>query len=480
MTATERLGRYRVGQRIGEGGTSEVFLGHVDGAEGFSKTVAIKRLRGALAADAAMREALVAEAAVARRLEHGNIVQVLDVGTDGEQPYLVVEYVEGVTLAEVMADSRRIGRPVALADALYVIEELLAALEYAHGLGDPVVHRDVKPGNLLLSRDGVVKLGDFGLARPVTAVSTTLPGVVKGTLGYLSPEQARGETVGAASDQFSAGVVLHELCAGFNPLEQAGSLAEYVGLLEAGLPVLATGDEVDDELAAIVARAVSVDPRERYPTVAELRHQLASWRVSRDMRTGAAGIRQAVRTLLGEASTGRSLRLDEALGAELEARPDAATNVAMQPARRPSRVWPWIAVAVLAGLAAVVFGIMGGDDHAAEPAPIPAVTPDARPVAADAAAPVDAGPVVFDAAIARRLPAPPKPQPAARGRLTVNTIPWANVTLDGRSLGRTPVDEPVRAGRHVLILHNPDLDRRVQMSIEVPAGETLAVKSWTP
>jgi serine/threonine-protein kinase len=483
VSSAERLGRYRIGERIGEGGMGEVFRGEIEGAEGFSKPVAIKRIRATLAAEAPVREAFIAEARLARRLEHGNIVQIYDLGVEGALPYLVVEFIDGISLAELTTAERLAGRRVDIADALYVVEHVAAALDYAHRLTDEsgrrtgVVHRDVNPRNILLSREGVVKLADFGIAKALRSPSRTLPGVIKGTLWYLSPEQATGQPIDARTDQFATGVVLYELLSGRNPFDATDDIHQYRALLDTGLPPL-EAPGVDKELAAIVARASAAQPSKRYPTMAELRHELEAWRVARKIRTSPDGIRRRVRAILGEAMTGAAVSLDGVLADRLgDGSPRTRAHAPAAPARSLRAVWLGVAaVAAVSAIAAAV--LLRGSDAAAPGGAVDAAPVDASPTDGRSAPPPNPPPdggrdqgrgaAVVDA------------QPRRTGRVKVNVIPWADVAIAGRRLGRTPVDADVPEGRHRLVLHNPDLGKRASRTVVVRPGETLLVTEWPP
>ena len=172
------------------------------------RPVALKRLAENLARDEELRRRFLREARLAARLAHPNVVRVFDVGEDGGRPFIAMEYVEGETLAELVA--RR--GPAAGAEAATLGVQICAGLAAAHAAG--LVHRDVKPQNLLLGTDGVLKLGDFGIAVGHEGTRLTLAGTVLGTVGYLAPEQARGEQVTAAADIYAVGAVLYELLTG--------------------------------------------------------------------------------------------------------------------------------------------------------------------------------------------------------------------------------------------------------------------------
>ncbi|HWN71777.1 MAG TPA: serine/threonine-protein kinase [Haliangium sp.] len=540
VLASNRLGRYHLGERLGEGGMAEVFRAETTGAAGFTKAVAIKRIRPDLATDEHITAMFLQEAQVARRLEHGGIVQIYDLGSEDGVPYLVIELVDGVSLDRILRD--RDGRLEA-ADALQLVEHVAAALHHAHRLTDaagqptPVVHRDVNPRNILVSRDGVVKLTDFGIAKAWHLPSATLPGTVKGTLGYLSPEQAAGAPVDAHTDQFSTGVVLYELLAGENPLAGTDSLVAYCRLLDQGLPRLPVGGAIDDALADIVARAVAVKPGDRFPGMEDLRGELEAWRVSRGVRTSAEGLRRRVRAILGVAAghqpapvaLGNALRAQLAAraGQPADARPLATTAVAAPAARRTLgrtsaiRTFGRPVAMTLAGALALAVGVVAWrqrpptrppdlasavSEHtpAVVEAGLVAVAP--APLATPAALPADAA-VPAPAVSGAVAPAPPRPgdagRPGARprvaggglgagpgarsapsspaaepGRLKINLLPYARITIDGQSRGQTPVDLSLPAGAHQLVLENPDTGQRSERRIDVAPGQTLVIHQW--
>ena len=203
-----RLGRYRLEGVLGYGGMAVVYLGY--DAE-LDRQVAIKLLADNLASDAGLRQRFLREAKLAGRLTHPNIVHVYDAGEQDGRPYIVMEYVAGETLAEVLARERRL----APAAAVRLAMQACAGLEHAHAAG--LVHRDIKPQNLLLREDGTLKVADFGIARSAHGTRLTEIGSILGTAAYLAPEQAAGEEVSAATDVYALGVVLFQLLTGVTP-----------------------------------------------------------------------------------------------------------------------------------------------------------------------------------------------------------------------------------------------------------------------
>ena len=261
-------GRYRIESRLGSGGMSTV---HLAFDERLERYVALKLLAEHLASDPAFVSRFRREALAAARLIHPNIVQVFDSGLDDyrDQHYIVMEYIDGQSCAEILRD--RGWLPVE--ETLPIILGACAGLDYAHRKG--VVHRDVKPGNLLLGIDRTVKLADFGIAKATEQSSITQVGSVLGTAAYLAPEQGRGEEAGPPADLYALGVVIYQLISGRLPFEGA-SLTELAIKQQREPP--ARLDElvaaVSPELADAVGVALRIDPRERYPTAVEMAHAL--------------------------------------------------------------------------------------------------------------------------------------------------------------------------------------------------------------
>ena len=268
MSAVEIAGRYRLEDRLGFGGMSTVHLALDLRLE---RQVAVKLLAEHLADDPAFVSRFQREAQAAARLVHPNIVQVYDSGTDEQtgQYFIVMEYIEGASGAEILRDQGW----VEVAEALSIIEQACEGLDYAHRHG--VVHRDVKPGNLLRAREGQVKLADFGIAKATEQSSITQVGSVLGTAAYLAPEQARGEDAGPSADLYALGVVAYQLISGRLPYE-ASSLTELALKQQSEHPpkldtVVAA---VCPELADAIAIALALDPRDRYATAREMRRAL--------------------------------------------------------------------------------------------------------------------------------------------------------------------------------------------------------------
>lgn len=265
MSAVETIaGRYELEGRLGFGGMSTVHLA-VDTR--LERKVAVKLLAEHLADDPTFVSRFQREAQAAARLVHPNIVQIFDSGRDDAtgQYFIVMEYIEGRSCAEILRDEGWVEVP----EAVSIIEQSCEGLHYAHRNG--VVHRDVKPGNLLRSRDGEVKLADFGIAKATEQSSITQVGSVLGTAAYLAPEQARGEEAGPRADLYALGVVTYQMISGRLPYE-AASLTELALKQQQEEPEPLDGlvAAVNPELAEAVAIALALDPRDRYETARQM------------------------------------------------------------------------------------------------------------------------------------------------------------------------------------------------------------------
>jgi eukaryotic-like serine/threonine-protein kinase len=264
MSDVKIAGRYRLEGRLGFGGMSTVHLALDLRLE---RQVAVKLLAEHLADDPTFVSRFQREAQAAARLVHPNIVQIFDSGLDAPsgRHFIVMEYIEGQSCAEILRDDGW----VEVDEAVSIIEQSCEGLDYAHRHG--VVHRDVKPGNLLRAREGEVKLADFGIAKATEQSSITQVGSVLGTAAYLAPEQARGEEAGPRADLYALGVVAYQLISGRLPYE-ATSLTELALKQQREEPAMLDTlvAAVGAELADAIAIALALDPRDRYQTAREM------------------------------------------------------------------------------------------------------------------------------------------------------------------------------------------------------------------
>jgi eukaryotic-like serine/threonine-protein kinase len=297
-------GRYRPERRLGVGGMSTVQLAFDTRLE---RQVAVKLLAEHLAEDSNFVARFRREALAAARLVHPNVVQVFDFGLDEatHRNFIVMEFVDGQSCAEILRERGTLPP----GEAVDILGQACRGLDYAHRNG--VVHRDVKPGNLLRSRDRMVKLADFGIAKAAEQSDITKVGSVLGTAAYLSPEQARGEPAGPASDLYALGVVAYQLMAGRLPYD-AGSLTDLARLQDSTPPPRL--DELEPDvppaLAAAVAVALHRDPERRYAAAADMERALGDGlrgrtpELATDVTSAAAGDdTAATRVLTGTGAT---------------------------------------------------------------------------------------------------------------------------------------------------------------------------------
>ncbi|GAC1352110.1 MAG: hypothetical protein NVSMB1_11730 [Polyangiales bacterium] len=269
--------RYRVIDRLESGGMAEVFRAEALGLQGFKKQVAIKRVLAHLAAKETFIKMFLDEARLSARLSHSNCVQVFDIGVGDGTYFIVMEFVDGANLRGIIDTLKSANRPFPAEEAVYIAIELCKGLQYAHNVVDEtgaplhIVHRDMSPPNVLITKHGEVKIVDFGLAKANTQLEKSEPGIIKGKFSYLAPEAARGQEVDARADIFAIGIMLWELLAG-RRLFLGKTDLETVQMVQRAIvpPITRIRPDVPPELEPILARALASDPHERYTTARDL------------------------------------------------------------------------------------------------------------------------------------------------------------------------------------------------------------------
>jgi serine/threonine protein kinase len=272
------VGKYVVQRKLAEGGMAEIFLATAQGAQGFEKAVVIKRVRSGLASDASFVEMFIAEARLASRMSHPNLVHIFDFDRHEDTYYLAMEYIRGRSLLDAHKRARELSTPIPSVLVAQIGVEIARGLGYAHRLTDHgrplnLVHRDVTPHNVMLSYDGAVKLTDFGIAKAGGRATTA--GMLKGKFAYMAPEQARGDPVDARTDIFALGITLWELLTGGRLFDGDTDLAVLRAVQErAVLPPADLNPEVDAELSDVIMKALARTPANRFQSAAELERAL--------------------------------------------------------------------------------------------------------------------------------------------------------------------------------------------------------------
>jgi serine/threonine-protein kinase len=300
--------RYRITERVAAGGMAEVFRGVAESMRGFKKNIAIKRILPALTKNKKFVAMFLDEARLSLALQHANIVQVFDIGHTEDTYFIVMEFVDGVDLKAILDWRRRTAKRIPVAHSLYVIMEICKGLSYAHELPNPdtdlplgIVHRDVSPPNVLISKQGEIKVVDFGLAKATSQVEVTDPGVVKGTMSYLSPEAARGEEVDHRADIFAVGILLYEMLTGKRLFYGETDYQTVELVRNAKVPPLRPQNpQVEPELEDIVRKALSKNKEDRYQSATDLQDALAQYSYSRGLKVISRDIAELVRQCLDD------------------------------------------------------------------------------------------------------------------------------------------------------------------------------------
>ena len=382
-------GRYEVGELIGRGGMAEVHIGH---DTRLGRTVAIKILRSDLARDPSFLARFRREAQAAAALNHPAIVAVYDTGEDtstdqngavSHVPFIVMEYVEGHTVRDILRD----GQAVPIEEAIEISTGVLSALEYSHHAG--IVHRDIKPANVMLTPTGAVKVMDFGIARAVadSAATMTQTQAVIGTAQYLSPEQARGETVDARSDLYSAGCLLFELLTGRPPFIGDSPVAvAYQHVREIAPAPSSIASDVPEVLDRICAKALAKERDHRYASAAEFRADLEAAARGGHVAApalAAAGLATGATQVMAPQSDATQVMSGAAAPAWAPTAVDPAGAAAQPEEDEPekSKRWLWITLSIVGVLAVagLIWVLLQGNKP--EPAPqveIPAVAGQAE------------------------------------------------------------------------------------------------------
>jgi Protein kinase domain len=421
----KRVGDYELLGIIGRGASAEVFLAR---RRSDSRRVALKILLPWCADDPELTASFIREAELSAQLDHPNIIRVLEPVHTDSLWCIALEWVEGADLAHLPL-------PLPREIALAIMVDILAALHHAHTLKDAagsgleIVHRDVSPGNVLVGNDGVVKLGDFGLAKALTQTARTRTGQLKGKLGYMSPEQAKGARVDHRSDIFSAGLLLHELLTG---------KPAYTGTSEEVLSSAQSG-HVPPTIDPLLARALAFEKDARYP----------------DARAFAAALTREPRASRSELATWVGAHAVPTRLTPVEADLPRTVIAPMRPRLRA----PFIASAVFIAACMGLFFAWGLPPTTAKLAPWETVAVPRQTDAAFVVPPI--APVATT--LVKRT-----------GFVTINAQPWAKVYVDGALVAtHTPLERhPLQEGPHEIVLRRPD-GARATLRVNIIPDRTI-------
>ncbi len=286
MSATtfpQKFGKYILLRKIAMGGMAEIFRAKTVGAEGFEKDIVIKRILPHYTEDEDFVKMFIDEATVTSKLQHANIVQIFDFNRQEGSYYIAMEYVEGKDLKRVMEVAQKSGKPLSVAQCVWIIMELAKGLHYAHTKthkGQPlnIVHRDISPHNAMVSFQGEVKLMDFGIAKAASRSTKTVAGTVKGKCAYMSPEQARGKPLDGRSDLFALAIMLWEMLTGKRLFLGDSDFVTLSNVLKMEVPPASSiNPEVPEDLDAILLKGLEKDRDKRHANVQDFQRDLTKW-----------------------------------------------------------------------------------------------------------------------------------------------------------------------------------------------------------
>ena len=306
----QHLGKYQLVRKLAAGGMAEVFLAKAAGPMGFEKTLVLKRILPNLAADPQFVQMFLAEAKLAASLNHPNIAQIFDFGQAEGAYFIAMEHVDGPNLRSVSRRSTERSIPLPVSLCAKIVSYACEALAYAHEFIDPrtathlsVIHRDVSPENILLSRNGAVKVVDFGIAKAAGQAQPSKSGILRGKLSYMPPEQIQGKEVDHRADIFALGVVFYELMTGCKPFDARTDVTILQAILyEQMIPAVARRPDIPEPIARILQRALAKDPDARYPNCRHFQAELERFIVGTGEPVGAYQLASLVAQLSGSST----------------------------------------------------------------------------------------------------------------------------------------------------------------------------------
>ncbi|WP_253909187.1 serine/threonine-protein kinase, partial [Corallococcus exiguus] len=297
-----QLGKYQLVRKLASGGMAEVFLAKAAGPRGFEKTLVLKRILPHLAEDEAFVEMFLGEAQLAARLDHPNVVQIFDFGEVDGSYFLAMEYIDGPTLRRLVKRSTELKQPLPAGLCAKMVAAAAEGLAFAHELSDPetgaplgLVHRDISPENVLVSRQGAVKVVDFGIAKVAGQSHRTATGVVKGKIAYMPPEQLQAKAMDGRVDVYALGIVLYELLTGRRPFDATTDVSMMQAILfEPFVPAVQRRPDLPEAMQRILERALAKDREQRYPDCRAFQSDLERFVLSLGEPVGAYQIARLV------------------------------------------------------------------------------------------------------------------------------------------------------------------------------------------
>jgi len=445
------LGKYKLISRIGSGGMSEVYRAKLYGPGGYEKDVAIKLLLPHLSGEQEFLKMLMDEARIASLLDHPNIVHIFEFGEFEKIYYIAMEYVEGYDLRTLLRTKGKLSEEI----VLFILIETLKALEYAHSMKDKdgvplnIVHRDISPQNILIRKDGIVKLTDFGIARARGRLATTRTGFIKGKLFYMSPEQIEGKNIDGRSDLFSLALVIVELLTGEKVFDgdTEGAIINSIKNFD---PSIIAEKIKDKEWMREVIKCLSREPELRPSSAGALKEKIMKDFFSLYIK-GEKDLKNFIAEIYHPSDSEESEMVEEG---------QRARTKTMKYSRK-SFFNLFLPIIFIAAFLTIYFFHRPHKKDVKE-----------RPL--------------YPSEITRPAEIPlsekkedsvkKEPQTHGKGLLSINTVPWARVIMDGREVGNTPIlNMEVNAGKHKIKLLNEKFGIDEVIDIEVFPNKSTKV-----
>ena len=519
MAEHSSFGKFKLIRRLGCGGMAEVFHARLMGPAGFSKDIALKLILAHFSDDPEFVRLFIREATLAARLDHGNIVRIHEFDQVDGRHYIAMELVDGLDLRKLQILCREQDRPMRVVEALLIAVEVCQGLAFAHGeMGsstDAIIHRDISPHNILVSRAGEVKISDFGIAKMATAAGVTETGMIRGKTAYMSPEQAMGDDLDPRSDLFSLGSVIWESLTGQRLFTGSNDMRIIEHIKSMSIrPPSAYNPDVPPEVDAAVMAALERDPDKRVATASAMARQMGGALIKQPGVDRASTLSHLLRSV---ERTGRGRQTAEMPASPLvppsqpgfvPSDPEESTLKEEVSGADMPRRGAWVirfgllGLLLLSGFLGLWFGFGGFTQVQESVIPLTdagtavdggigqissVLVPAHDSSVDDSSDAVDGGQRVdgmdgdagragdlqdvgwSDAGVAAEAK---KPKVPSYGYLDLNCIPWAQVYLKGRLLGETPLEKyRLPVGTHRLLLKNASMKHRRTVKVRIRPGK---------